>query len=1027
MAVARDRFGAIKGLRVPRPKQGAVLVVGGGIGGIQASLDLVASGFKVYLAESQSSIGGTMARLDKTFPTNDCAMCILAPKLVECGRDPNVELMTNARIGDVKGWAGNFTVTLIESPRYIDPDKCTGCGECANDCPTRAINEFNEGLDKRTSIYVQYPQAVPRSFLIDKDACIGCGLCENICLAKAINFDDTEKERTINVGAILLVPGFAPYAPTREGEYGYGRYPNVITSMEFERILCASGPYAGHVMRPSDGRVPRRIAFIQCVGSRDCRTGNDYCSTVCCTYATKQAIIAKEHVRDTESTVFYMDMRTQVKGGERYRQRAEDEYGVRFIRSRVAKIEEDHATRDLSITYEDEAGNMATEEFDLVVLSIGLRPPQNAAEMAEKLGVDLNRYGFADTIFLDPLETSRPGIYVAGAFQGPQDIPETVVQASGAASLAYSALSEVRNTQMAVKEYPTERDVSDEEPRIGAFICHCGINIGGVVDVPAVVEYAKTLPNVVYADHNLYTCSDDTQTIIAEKIREHNLNRVVVASCTPRTHQPLFQETLKNAGLNPFLFEMANIREHDSWAHQHAPELATEKAKDLVRMAAAKAAYLTPLEPLSVEVTKRALVIGGGVAGMIAALDIAKKGFEVHLVEKSGQLGGNLGRLYYVSEVGDIHAYLDSLRRRVESDPFVTVHLNSSLREIGGFIGNFHSTVVSGEHETLVDHGVVVVATGADEYSPTEYFHGEDSRVITQTELERRIIAGEVDWDKVRNIVMIQCVGSRDKDHQYCSKFCCAQAIKNANMLLGENPDARVFVMYRDMRTYGFRERYYAAAREQGVMFLRYDDENMPEVKKKGKQLVVELTDPILQERLSIPADFVVLSTGVVAPESNKELATLLKIPVNEDGFFLEAHVKLRPVDFATEGVYLAGLAHGPKTLDESIAQAHAAAAHAVIPLAKGVVSVEPIISSVDEEKCIGCGLCVSLCSSHAMELVLKEGGKKSQTIAAACKGCGTCAASCPQQAISMQYFTDEGLLAQIEAIVVPELEAVTA
>ncbi len=1015
--VARDRFGAIKGLREPRPKRGAVLVVGGGIGGIQASLDLVAVGFRVYLAESRSSIGGAMARLDKTFPTNDCSMCILAPKLVECGRDPNIELITNAEIKDVKGWAGKFSVTLLRKPRYIDPEKCTGCGECAGVCPTRAVNEFNEGLDRRASIYVRYPQAVPRSFLIDKDACIGCGLCENICLAKAIDFHDAEAEQTVDVGAILLVPGFTPYDPTPQGEYGYGRYRNVVTSMEFERILNASGPYGGHILRPSDGKVPKTVAFIQCVGSRDYRSGNDYCSAVCCTYSTKQAIIAKEHVRDLESTIFYMDMRMQVKGGERYYARAKGEYGVRYVRARVAEVEEDRETKNLSVRYEDEAGNLQTEQFDMVVLSVGLRPPQGMVETAEKLGVDLNRYGFADTVFLGPLETSRPGIYVAGAFQSPQDIPETVVQASGAASLAYTGLTEARSTEMTVKEYPEERDVTGEEPKIGAFICHCGINIGGVVNVPEVVEYARTLPNVVYAEHNLYSCSEDTQKNITEMIKEHDLNRVVVASCTPRTHQPLFQETLRNAGLNPYLFEMANIREHDSWAHQHAPDLATQKAKDLVRMAVAKAGFLSSLQQMSVDVTRRALVIGGGVAGMICALDIARKGFEVHLVEMKNELGGNLGRLYYVSEVGDVQGYLTSLVQRVESDPLIKVHLNSALKGISGYIGSFRSTIGNEDHETQVEHGVVVVATGADEYRPTEFLYGEDPRVITQTELERKIIEGEIDWDKTESIVMVQCVGSRDQDHEYCSKFCCAQAVKNTNMILGENPSTRVFVLNKDIRTYGFRERYYTAARQQGAIFIRYDDENVPEVKTRAGKLFVEITDEVLAERLRIPADFVVLSTGVVAAESNQQLARVLKVPLNEDGFFLEAHVKLRPVDFATDGVFLAGLAHGPKTLDESIAQAHGAAAHACIPLAKGMVSVEPIISMVDEDRCIGCGLCASLCPSNAIELVLKEEGRKAQTIAAACKGCGTCGASCPQRAIGMQYFTDEELLAQVEAL----------
>lgn len=1034
-----DRYETI---RAPaKAKTGSVLVVGGGIGGIQASLDLVASGFKVYLVDSSSAIGGVMARLDKTFPTNDCSMCILAPKLVECGRDPNIELLTISNVAGVRGRPGDFEVTVVRHPRFIDPEKCTGCGDCSKNCPVRAVNEFNEGLDKRTGVYVRYPQAVPRSFLIDKDKCIGCGLCENICLAKAISFDDKEKRETVRVGSIVLVPGFEGFDPRVKSELGYGEFPNVITSIEFERILSASGPYQGHILRPSDGAIPKKVAWIQCVGSRDQRIGNDYCSSVCCTYATKEAIIAREHVADIEPTIFLMDMRAIGKGFERYYERASTEYGVRYVRSRVSHIEEDPKTGNLSIKYEDEGGSLQDEEFDLVVLSVGLGPPKDAAELAEAVGIDLNKHGFADTIYLTPLETSRPGVFCAGAFQGPQDIPDTVVQASGASSLASTLLKDVRGTKIKEKSYPKEMEVVGEAPRIGAFICHCGINIGGVVDVPQVVEYAKNLAGVVYAEHNLYTCSDDTQKAITEKIRENKLNRVVVASCTPRTHEPLFQETLRNAGLNPYLFEMTNIREQDSWAHQREPEAATEKAKDLVRMAVAKAKLLEPLEPMRVEVIPKALVIGGGVAGMISALEIARKGFETHLIEKEGELGGHLRRLYYVSEVGDIQAYLNSLRNQIASEPLIKVHLNSCVEKIEGFVGNFKTTLTKAEsakpkaasppgpspetedtrdkpqHTEEIEHGVIVAATGAEEYKPTEYYYGKDPRVVTQTELERLIVDEEIDWKTVERVVMIQCVGSRNEEHPYCSKFCCAQAVKNTNMVLGQKPSAQVFVLYRDMRTYSFREQYYNAARDRGALFIRYDDESPPVVRRKGKELLAEVFDPMLKEKLLIPVDLLVLSAGVVPASSNQELSKLLKVPLNEDGFFLEAHVKLRPVDFATEGIYLAGLAHAPKTLDETIAQALAASSHASIPLSQGYVSVEPIVSQVDEEKCIGCGLCVFVCSQNAIELSLKEGGRKAEVVSASCKGCGTCGASCPQQAITMRHFTNDGILAQVRAL----------
>jgi heterodisulfide reductase subunit A len=798
-------------------------------------------------------------------------------------------------------------------------------------------------------------------------------------------------------------------------------YDNVVTSIEFERILSASGPYKGHVRRPSEGDFPQRIAFVQCVGSRDRKVGREYCSSVCCMYATKEAVIAKEHAGEgLETTIFMMDMRAHGKGFDAYYEKAAAERGVRYIRSRVASVEEIPQSKNLVIAYETERGEMVKEEFDLVVLSVGLGSTESVRQLAGDLGVDLNEYGFCQTDILEPMRTSRPGLFVAGVFQGPKDIPESVTQASAAAAEASTLLSEARGTLWEEKEYPPERDLEGQEARVGVFICHCGRNIGGVVNVPAVVEYAKRLPRVVYAEHNLYTCSQDTQDKIAEKITEHRLNRVVVASCTPRTHEPLFQETLRNAALNPYLFEMTNIREHGSWAHQREPDAATSKAKDLVRMAVAKASMLESLEPLTVPLTQKALVIGGGVAGMTAALDIAGQGFDVCLAEKESELGGNLRNLHYLSEVGDVQAFLDSLRSRVLSEPRIEVLLSTRLQELGGYIGSFQAKLVTesaGETATKeTEHGVVVVATGAEAYQPTEYLYGQDPRIVTQIEFESMIVREKVDWSTIRNVVMIQCVGSRDDERPYCSKVCCGQAVKNAEVIIDRQPDAQVFILYRDVRTYGFRERYYNVAKEKGTFFIRYEADDAPHVTLQNGDLAVEVDDPVLRQRLRIPADMLVLSTGVVPAKGNEALAKQLKVPLNEDGFFLEAHVKLRPVDFATEGVFLAGLAHSPRSLDESIAQAHAAASHALVLLARGEVTVEPIVAWVDEDKCIGCGLCVSLCPYNATQLVLKEGGRKAEKIAASCKGCGTCAASCVQQAIEMKHFTDRALIAQVEA-----------
>jgi len=998
---------------------GAVLVVGGGIGGIQSALDLGDAGFKVYMVEERPAIGGAMAQLDKTFPTNDCSLCILSPKLVDVGRHPNIELMTNSSVSAIDGKAGAFTVGITERARRVT-DACVGCNLCAEACVLagRLKNEFDEGLKARSAIYIPYPQAVPLRYVVDAENCLQvkhgkCAQkCVEACPADAIDFDMQDVERTIRVGAIVLAPGFEAFHAEAKGEYGYGRFDNVVTSLEFERILSASGPYEGHVLRPSDGKEPKHIAWINCVGSRDIGCGNEYCSSVCCTYSIKEAIIAKEHSSAVEPTIFYMDMRTYGKGFESYLNRAEGQHGVRFIRSRISEVQET-PEKDLRIRYEREDGTLVEEVFDMVVLSIGLEPSEGVAELAGTAGITLDRFGFCKTGETSPMETDVPGIFVCGAFSGPKDIPETVMEASGAAAKAGAMISGSRGSLVEEREFVPERDVSGEEPRIGVYVCHCGINIGAYVDVPAVVEYARTLPNVVHAEENIYSCSQDAQSTLIDRIREHGLNRVLVASCTPRTHEPLFQETLREAGLNAHLFEMANIRDQCSWVHMNQPEEATGKAKDLVRMSVARARHIEPLEEISMGVVQSALVIGGGLAGMTAALALADQGFGVTLVEREGRLGGNMVNIHYTLDNDNIQDHLRTLTGRIDANDLIDVHLDSEVAEIGGFVGNFESRIESRDGTATVKHGAIIVATGAVESAPAEYLYGENERVITQTELERRIAEGEPTG---RTVVMIQCVGSRDESHVYCSRVCCSDAIKNAIRLKEADPSIQIYILYRDMRTYGMKEIHYARARELGVIFVRYDLDAKPTVSVGPAGLEVKVREKILDDELVMDADLVVIAPAIEPRPDRVDLAKMLKVPLNEDGFFLEAHVKLRPVDFATDGIFLAGMAHSPKSMEESITQAYAAAARASTLLAKGEVRVNPAIADIDESLCIGCGLCVTNCPFKAMELVLKEGGRKAQVIPASCKGCGVCGASCPKLAIIMKHFTNEEITAQIEA-----------
>jgi heterodisulfide reductase subunit A-like polyferredoxin len=861
----------------------------------------------------------------------------------------------------------------------------------------------------------------------EAERCLQCGGCSEcleclkVCEAKAIDHRMNDEDMEIDVGSIILSPGFDEFEPSLKSEYGYGRFPNVVSSIEFERFLSASGPFKGQVLRPSDKGHPKRIAWIQCVGSRDPHIGKGYCSSVCCMYATKEAVIAKEHAHEMEATIFFMDIRAYGKDFDKYIERAKKDYGVRYVRSRVSHVKENPITKNLTIHYETEEGEMVSEEFDLVVLSVGLEPIKNHQEVAEIFGIDLNAYGFAKTSVFEPLQTSRPGIFVSGAFSGPKDVPETVAQASAAAAEASSFLSPARGTLVTEKEYVLEKNVNYEGPRVGVFVCHCGINIGGVVNVPAVAEYARTLPGVVHVEDNLYTCSQDTQELMKKKIEEHRLNRVIVASCTPRTHEPLFQDTIRQAGLNRYLFEMANIRDQCSWVHMQQPKEATEKAMDLVRMAVAKAILLDPLPTQMVEMNQKALVIGGGLAGMTAAKKISQAGYEVYLIEKESQLGGKARNIHYTLDGEDVQSHLEHLIKEVEKDPRIHLMAKATIEKIDGFVGNFKTQIRNGNGFKELAHGVIVVATGAEEYRPKEYLYGKDARIITQKELEEKITLTPGALKAFKNVVMIQCVGSRNGDRPYCSRICCSEAIKNALKLKALAPETNVYILYRDIRTYGFKEDYYEKAREEGVLFIRYEPEREPRLEIEGDGLGVAVYESILRDDLLIRTDLLVLSPGIVPNYENETLSKMLKVPLNEDGFFLEAHMKLRPVDFATEGIFLAGLAHSPKSIDESISQANAAVSRALTYLSKTHLETIGTVSEVNEKTCVGCGLCETICPYKAIEILTKRTivGEKlvSQVNKTLCKGCGACVASCRSGSIDLKGFTTEEIVSQIEQL----------
>jgi len=859
---------------------------------------------------------------------------------------------------------------------------------------------------------------------VEAERCLNCGYCcecyqcVEACKAGAVTLEthrQQEEVLEIKTGSIIMASGFEPYDPSQFETYHYASHPNVVTSMEFERILSASGPTMGHLVRPSDEKEPRKIAWMQCVGSRDInRCDHPYCSSVCCMYATKEAVIAKEHAGgDLDCAIFFMDMRTFGKDFERYYDDAKEKHGVRYIRSRVHTIDPVLGSDDLVLRYSTEDGEIKEEVFDMVVLSVGMEISHGRVRLAETLDVALTKDSFCQTDPFSPINTSREGIYVCGAFQGPKDIPQSVIEASAAACAAEIDLSEARGTDTQTQELPAEVDVSEQEPRIGVFVCNCGTNIGGVVNVPAVADYAATLPNVVHVEQSLFTCSQDTQESMKEIIKEQGLNRIVVAACSPTTHEPLFQETLQACGLNKYLFEMANIRNQDSWVHSESPESATDKAKDLIRMAVARASLLRPLTGKTIPINKRALVIGGGISGMNAALGLANQGFDAVIVEKEPNLGGLARELGHTIEGANVQDYMLDLIARVNRHERIQVLTESLVVGFSGFKGNFTTEVLVGPgmYERKIDHGVVILATGAIEYTPKEYLYGEDDRVLTQIQLGKRL--EEKGAEDLEHVAMIQCVGSRNEEFPNCSRVCCQTAIKNALHIKELNPEANVYILYRDIRTYGFLEDYYREARSKGILFFRYKQEEPPQVQATNGRMQVTLKDHVLQREIKIPADILALSAGMRAADT-EELASIVKLARTPDNFFMEAHVKLRPVDMASDGIFVCGTAHSPKLITESISQAMAAAARAATFLAQPEITLSVVTAKVDADRCAACLICVRSCPYNVPK-INKDG--VSEIDPALCRGCGICSAECPAKAIELNWYEDDQVLSKVEAL----------
>ncbi|HEY77758.1 MAG TPA: CoB--CoM heterodisulfide reductase iron-sulfur subunit A family protein [Dehalococcoidia bacterium] len=992
-----------KGKRAP-----GVLVIGAGIAGIKAALELAEFGVRVYLCDHKPYIGGTLSQLDRWFPDNHCGMCKVLPVFDRdrssqyCLRQglihPDIEILPLTEVEKVEGEAGDFRVTLSTKSSWVKPELCTGCGLCAQVCPVEVDSEFNQGLEKQKAIHSRHPLALPRTYTIDQEHCTQCGACVDACPTGAIDLASTDEIRDVAAGAIILATGFEEFDPLSASQYGYKRYPNVITSIELERLLSKSGPSGGKLVRPSDGQVPRSVAFLQCVGSRDLK--RNYCSSACCMYALKEAMMIKEAEPETNVAVFFMDLRAFGKGYHRYYEQARRELGVQFTRARIPVVKQDFKTEDLLLTTVAEDGKTITSRFDLVVLSVGQTPSPRFREISEVLGLTTNQWGFGNTEALSPVVTSREGIFACGSAAGPKDIADTLVEAEAAAGKAVALVKPAK--QRSVETEPEE----DEEPKIAVFVCNCQGQIADAVDTKGLLEFSKGLAGVVHAEEAGHLCQPEVWSAIPDSLKKSGANRLVVAACS---------------ALRPGILsldvpvELVNIREELAWVHQGNSQAAAEKGKSQIAMAVEKLGRPGKRPSRSEEITTRAVIVGGGLGGLVAALSLAEYGLEVELVEKSAKLGGNLTHIHSLLEGGDPQGYLHHLVEKVNAEPLIHVWIETELVECQGYAGNFQCTLRDGDSaQHDIEAGAIIIAAGGVESRPAEYLYGQAEPVITQRELDERLAGGALNAQDLKCVVMIQCVGSRDEERPYCSRVCCSQALKNALALKRQNPDIDIVVFYRDLMSYGFKEEYYTQAREAGVLFVRYEVDRKPTVTLDGEMLKVQAADLVLGGDIIVEPDLVVLSPAIV-PNGSGGLAHIFGIELTEDGFFKEAESKFRPVDTLKEGIFVCGLAHSPRGVSETIAQAQAAAQQTAWLLSRARLAPSRLISQVNERRCSGCELCIAACPYDAR---FKDSEKGVVVVRPAlCQGCGACVVACPNAAASLTELEDRQIFSMMDVV----------
>ncbi|MCD6307333.1 MAG: CoB--CoM heterodisulfide reductase iron-sulfur subunit A family protein [Deltaproteobacteria bacterium] len=895
-----------------KPK-GPVLIVGGGIAGIQAALSLSDAGYGVHLIEHTSALGGMIPKLHRTYPL--CTCCKMDPRIAACQQDPNINVMVNARLSVVSGDIGNFNVSI----------------------------QTEQG------------------------------------------------KKELKVGAIILAAGIETFDPAQHATYAYGQIPNVVTSVEFEQMQKPSGPGEGILKRPSDGKVPKKVAWLQCVGSRDINQCDaPYCSSVCCMYALKEAVNTRDRDDEIETTIFYMDMRTQGKGYEDYLNAAVDK-GVRLVRSRIHTVDAAPGGDDLLIAYADESGHLEKETFDMVVLSVGIRPAKEAVAAAKEMGVRLSEDLFVNVEPFQPVSTNIPGVFVCGGLSGPHDINQSITQAGAvvseiAAFLAPEPFSSPR-------EYPAPVNLEDKDPEalVAYHLCP-----GMAPETGREIEtYALKTPGVKAA----VQIEGDILNGLADQMKKSGANRLVFASCTPVIHKSLIEEALRMAGLNPYLYDLVDLRAMD-------PQTATTQIQDRIRMGVARALLLSAPSLQQIPVTKRALVVGAGVAGLESALAISREGYPVTVVEKEKQIGGHGRHVRTTWQGYDAQAYLKELIAAVQKDPNITLMTETRVKENRGVAGNFVTVLDQNGKSVEVSHGVTILASGANPARPKEYLLGNHPNVLIWSDLEQRRIEDPVSIEKARNMVFIQCVGSREPACPHCSNICCAFSVRAAVDLKTKNPDMNIYILYRDIRTVGERENIYREARSKGVIFIRYTADNKPVVEPapKGDNLRVVVYDQVLQQPIAIEADIVSLQTAIVG-SNNPELADIFRVNLDSNGFFAESPEKLKPTDSTEKGVYVAGLAVYPKDTMESIAQARAASARALAILSRDSLQVGGLVAEVLPDKCAVCCTCVRTCPFHVPVIDHDRGAAYIDP--ALCRGCGMCVAECPGKAIVMAACSD--------------------